>query len=386
MRIALPKRLPQLVIVVVGRSLFSHSFNPTRRLYYMKDRVCDRAHATARSATRRMRLRCPIKARLSSPFLPERTPCSVHAPVVVDHLLAAMGPLSNPSYVGWCHQTSQEEETCWQMKRFLKWVTQRQATHGSNPESHIPKKTTGEDPRELRPEEEERQNARKPWSAKAPPSRRKKPRPRKRGKHSEPEARKNSDTGRGFDHLSEEAKRDIIYRFCRGFEEDWNLAAFGGRLRLLEVCCDPKSELSSACEKMFGSGSAQRFSHLNGGDLETKSGEDFVCGVIKEKRRGLVWISPECGPYSPMQNLNQRTEQQKKQLQEKRERAKRQCEAACHIGEFCHQEGIPFVIELSERCQGGTFLRLRNFRTKCNVFLERARGVRWGLGTKRGFL
>ena len=205
-------------------------------------------------------------------------------------------------------------------------------------------------------------------------------------KNSEPGANEKSGTGRGIEYLSEHAKKDILFGFCRGFEEDWNLVAFGGRLRLLEVCCDPESELSHACEKTFGPGSAQRLSHLNGGDLETTAGEEFVCSVIREKRPGLVWISPECGPYSPMQNLNQRTEQQKKQLQEKRDRAKRQYEATCRIGEFCHQEGIPFVIELSERCQGWQLPMFARLQNKVRCFSGVCKGCQVGLRNEKGEL
>ena len=37
-----------------------------------------------------------------------------------------------------------------------------------------------------------------------------------------------------------------------------------------------------------------------------------------------MWISTECGAFSPIQNFNQRTEQQRKDLQDKQREARKQ--------------------------------------------------------------
>ena len=103
---------------------------------------------------------------------------------------------------------------------------------------------------------------------------------------------------------------------------------------------------------MFGPGSAQRISKWNGGDIETKAGVEYVKSIVSDRRPELLWMSPECGPFSPMQHLNMRDDRQRTALTEKRQKAKKQYEAVCEIGRHAHSIGVPFVIELSERCEG----------------------------------
>ena len=91
--------------------------------------------------------------------------------------------------------------------------------------------------------------------------------------------------------------------------------------------------------------------HWNGGDIETTKGREYIKQLVREKKPQVTWISPECGPYSPMQRLNQKTEQQRKNLEDKRNHAQKQYEGALEIARFVHDHGGVFVIELSERCE-----------------------------------
>ena len=152
--------------------------------------------------------------------------------------------------------------------------------------------------------------------------------------------------------LSNRIKKEVQFGFAVGFEKDWANVAYGNRLRLLEVCCSEDSVLSRTCDQMFGPGSAQRISKWNGGDIETKAGVEYVKSIVSDRRPELLWMSPECGPFSPMQHLNMRDDRQRTALTEKRQKAKKQYEAVCEIGRHAHSIGVPFVIELSERCEG----------------------------------
>lgn len=94
---------------------------------------------------------------------------------------------------------------------------------------------------------------------------------------------------------------------------------------LVEVSCSPESRLSAEVRKKFGyEDAAIRCSHWNGCDLGTREGVHQTLRVIQEKRPDNVWISPECGPYSPLQAINQRTPEQVAELQEKRRIALKQ--------------------------------------------------------------
>lgn len=87
------------------------------------------------------------------------------------------------------------------------------------------------------------------------------------------------------------------------------------------------------------------------GDIETKSGRKLIKQTLREKRPGVTWFSPECGPYSPMQRLNQRNLKQKEALEIKRQHARAQYEGVLECAIVAHQLGLCFVIELSEKCE-----------------------------------
>ena len=108
---------------------------------------------------------------------------------------------------------------------------------------------------------------------------------------------------------------------CRFFQQETQNLAPGAfqslmshdrRTYLVEVACSPDSRLSREVQRQAGyEEAAIRCSHWNGCDLGSGSGVQLVLQTITEKRPSHVWISPECGPYSPMQAVNQRTESQR---------------------------------------------------------------------------
>ena len=54
-------------------------------------------------------------------------------------------------------------------------------------------------------------------------------------------------------------------------------------------------------------------------DLSKPSGCKLAMDRLRELRPKRLWLSPECGPYSTMQNANQRTPQQREDLRQKNE-------------------------------------------------------------------
>ena len=125
------------------------------------------------------------------------------------------------------------------------------------------------------------------------------------------------------------------------------------RVKLLEVACSPDSVLASSMQTMTGEeGSAVRCSLWNGCDLRKGSGVRMVLDQIDLHQPEHVWMSPECGPYSVMQNINQRTEAQRLSLEEKRKDALRQYVSCAIIYRYCVQRGIHVSWEWSQSCQG----------------------------------
>ena len=103
--------------------------------------------------------------------------------------------------------------------------------------------------------------------------------------------------------------------------QTWTNAIRHNRVDFAEVCCTADSQLSG--EVISRGGSADRYSNWNGFDLTTSKGTDSLLRALQETKPRWVWISPPCGPDSPMQNFNQRTEIQRAALEWKKSRAHR---------------------------------------------------------------
>ena len=85
---------------------------------------------------------------------------------------------------------------------------------------------------------------------------------------------------------------------------------------LLEVFCEPTSQLTTSAR---GAGlKAERWSKEDF-DLSRPAGCQAAMKRLRELRPKRLWLSPPCGPFSVMQNVNQRTPEQIKALTKKRE-------------------------------------------------------------------
>ncbi len=169
-------------------------------------------------------------------------------------------------------------------------------------------------------------------------------------------------------------------------EDDFSFVVGCNRLKLLEVCCSPDSVLTQACCDIFGPDTGLRVSHWNGGDIETKQGREYVKKLLFEKRPDLVWLSPECGPYSPMQHLNQKGEKQRLALQEKRKHARLQYEGVCELARYADSLNIRFLIELSERCEAWQFPVFQKLKNDLQCAQGVCKGCQVGLRDTEGNL
>ena len=111
--------------------------------------------------------------------------------------------------------------------------------------------------------------------------------------------------------LSQELLQSVLRNHEDALEKEWCSLVQHDRLLLLEACCSPECVLTHTCQQKFGVNSAERVSHWNGGDIETKEGVNLIKNIVSEKRSAVDGVSPECGPYSPMQHLNMRTPETK---------------------------------------------------------------------------
>ena len=122
---------------------------------------------------------------------------------------------------------------------------------------------------------------------------------------------------------------------------------------------------------------ARRLSIWNGFDLTTNSGVRAAIEQIDMLDPEHVWLSPDCGPYSQMQNLNQRTEAQREALAAKRKNALKQY-VGCSIL-FQH-----VTWELSQTCQAWRLPLLQNIQREHRVHVVVTRGCCVNLKDNKG--
>ena len=159
--------------------------------------------------------------------------------------------------------------------------------------------------------------------------------------------------------------------------ELWATFQEAHRLFLLEVACSPDSVLAEAALKTGRT--AERASIYNGFDLTSPEGLRKTLKLIKEQRPQHVWISTECGAFSPIQNLNQRTEQQRQDLAKKQREARKQHLGGLVVAYYAHQLGAQVYWEWSRRCRAWKWELIDRMRHKLGMHTSIVGGCRVGL-------
>lgn len=156
---------------------------------------------------------------------------------------------------------------------------------------------------------------------------------------------------------------------------------------LVEVACSQDSVLSHTMRQLTGrENSSKRLSIWNQYDLTVGAGVKSILDEIDQSRPQHVWLSPDCGPYSPMQNINQRSPEQVQALQEKRRYALKQYVGCAIIFHYCAQRGIDVTWELSQHCHAWRLPILQRLVSKYQLGHAVIRGCQVGLRDSHGEL
>ena len=159
------------------------------------------------------------------------------------------------------------------------------------------------------------------------------------------------------------------------------------RVELLEIACEPDSILSKTFQDKTGrSDAACRSSLRCGHDLATREGLLLVLEQVRSLRPKRLWISPPCGAYSPLQNINQRTPAQIQALKSKRATANLIYASTLEIAKTCLQIGIHVTVELSERCEAWRLPVFQKLRFEMGLFTAVTKGCSVGLKGQDGHL
>ena len=159
------------------------------------------------------------------------------------------------------------------------------------------------------------------------------------------------------------------------------------RLEFMEIACEPDSLLTHTFQERAGrSDAACRSSLWCGHDLSKPEGLNLVLEQIYTLRPKHVWISPPCGPYSPLQNTNQRSPAQIQELKAKRLVANRIYESTMMIVKTCVQLGIHVSVELAERCEAWRLPIFQKLRFDMGLCTGVCKGCAVGLRSTDGQL
>lgn len=165
------------------------------------------------------------------------------------------------------------------------------------------------------------------------------------------------------------------------FSDQWKDLVHHGRPLLMELACYENSILSKETIQRFGDGASIRASHWNGVDLETKEGVALAKTMVSKFRPVHLWVSCECGPYSPLQRVNQRNPDQCRRLEEKRDRARLQYHGAIEVCKHARTLGVEIHFELSERCEAWNLPLLIDFLKEFGLEKVTCHGCAVGLRT-----
>ncbi len=120
-----------------------------------------------------------------------------------------------------------------------------------------------------------------------------------------------------------------------------------GELDLVEIFCAPNSMMTRIAAQ---SGLIAARWTKDDVDLETEEGYQQAKEWLCESRPKRLWLSPECGPFSIMQNINQRTPEQRARLYEKRKKGLIQWRNCIRLAWVQLELGGYFYIEQPQSC------------------------------------
>ena len=128
----------------------------------------------------------------------------------------------------------------------------------------------------------------------------------------------------------------------------------------MELACYEDSLLVQEVERRYGKNANIRCSKWNGGDLETKEGVQHAKCMIEKFRPVHLWISCNCSPYCPLQRINQRDDEQKQRLEEKRCQVRKQYAGAIEVADSARLNAQVHW-ELAERCEAWKLAEIEEF-------------------------
>ena len=155
---------------------------------------------------------------------------------------------------------------------------------------------------------------------------------------------------------------------------------------LCELCCAPDSLLSSTCHQLYGKHSAVRMSDWNGCDMNTPVGVSLACRLVQHHRPKVLWISSDCGPFSPLQNLSKQQPQHEARLHEKQNQAQNLYHNCMQVARYARNLGLEVVWEWAQRSTAWSLPMYLEFAEELHLHTSNCNGCQVNLRNQEGKL
>ena len=135
-----------------------------------------------------------------------------------------------------------------------------------------------------------------------------------------------------------------------------------GEPLIWELCCGPNSDLVKACRT--AGLSARRVTLETGFDMSKKSSVKRLLQDVESACPRLVWCSPPCTVWSKIQNLNQRTHQQRVRLDKRRRQSRKLVKNCVSVMLAAVRGGAEICFEWPSSARGWNIPELVHLREK----------------------
>ena len=187
--------------------------------------------------------------------------------------------------------------------------------------------------------------------------------------------------------LSQSAARVLEHKSQRVVPEIFEGLVGESRLELFEIASGSGDSLVEMFTTRTGrSDCACRSSLWNDRELSRPEGLAVTLEQIRVLRPKHVWIRPSVRAFSPLQNLNQKTPAQVRDLKAKRALEIKTLESTAEIVKTCLQLGCHVTVALAERSEAWRLPVLQDLRFHMNMYTCVAKGCAVGLKGQEGRL
>ena len=120
--------------------------------------------------------------------------------------------------------------------------------------------------------------------------------------------------------------------------------------------------------------------------MDTACGVALACRLVKHHSPRVLWVSSDCGPFSPLQNLNRQQNQHENRLQAKRDKAQVVYQNCMQVARYARGLGCEVVWEWAQRSTAWNLPQYLQFAEEMHMHTGTCNGCQVNLRNQEGKL